>query len=244
MTTQNQSANLMTITTILTDIEGTTSSIFFVKDVLFPYAAKHIPDYVRTHQGDAAVGEVLQQTASESGININDVEALIAQLLQWIRDDKKITPLKTLQGIVWEAGYRNGDYKAHIYSDAAEKLHEWKNAGLDLYVYSSGSVYAQKLFFGFSEAGDINHLFSGNFDTTIGGKKDAASYHAIAKAIGKAIGKAANEILFLSDIREELDAALDAGMQTAWLIRPADSNAVPEASCPHQIAHTFNDVRI
>ena len=230
----------MSATTILTDIEGTTSSISFVKDVLFPYAAKHIPDYVRSHQSDATVREVLQQTASESGIDANNLEGLIAQLLQWIHDDKKITPLKTLQGIVWEAGYRNGDYKAHIYSDAAEKLHELKNAGLDLYVYSSGSVYAQKLFFGFSEAGDINHLFSGNFDTTIGGKKDAASYQAIASAIGKP----ANEILFLSDIREELDAALDAGMQTAWLIRPADSNAVPEANCPHQIAHTFNDVRI
>jgi enolase-phosphatase E1 len=230
----------MAVSTILTDIEGTTSSISFVKDVLFPYAAKHIPDYVRSHAWDAAIIDVLQQTANESGIDVENTEALIAQLLQWIHDDKKITPLKTLQGIVWEAGYRNGDYKAHIYSDAAEKLREWKQTGLDLYVYSSGSVYAQKLFFGFSEAGDINHLFSGNFDTTIGGKKDAASYQAITKTIGKPAG----DILFLSDIREELDAALAAGMKTAWLIRTNDSNAMPEANCPHPIAHSFADIRI
>lgn len=230
----------MTITTILTDIEGTTSSISFVKDVLFPYAEEHIPEYVRNHTQDAAIIDVLQQTANESGIAADDTEALIAQLLQWIRDDKKITPLKTLQGIVWETGYRNGDYKAHIYHDAAEKLREWKNAGLDLYVYSSGSAYAQKLFFGFSEAGDINHLFSGNFDTTIGGKKDTNSYQAIAKAIGKP----ANQILFLSDIRDELDAAQAAGMKTAWLIRPEDNNAIAEPDCPHQTANSFSSIKI
>jgi enolase-phosphatase E1 len=229
----------MAITTILTDIEGTTSSISFVKDVLFPYAAKHLASYAHNHLNDASVQQALQQTANESGVDKNNVDALIEQLQQWIREDKKITPLKTLQGLIWEAGYKNGDYKAHVYPDAVEKLREWKDAGLDLYVYSSGSVHAQKLFFGFSEAGDLNPLFNGNFDTTIGGKKESRSYENIAKDIGKPAG----EILFLSDIREELDAALDAEMKTCWLIRPEDSNAKAEANCPHQHVRNFSEIK-
>jgi enolase-phosphatase E1 len=230
----------MAITTILTDIEGTTSSISFVKNVLFPYAEKHIPDYVRNHQHDAAIITILKDIADETGIDANDIEAAIAQLLQWIRDDKKITPLKNLQGIVWEAGYRNGDYQAHIYVDATEKLKEWKNTGLNLYVYSSGSIYAQKLFFGFSEAGDLNYLFKDNFDTTIGGKKDRESYAKIAQTLGIS----AEQILFLSDIRGELDAAHDAGMKTCWLLRPEDTSAIPEADCPHQIASNFSTITL
>lgn len=228
------------ITTILTDIEGTTSSISFVKDVLFPYAKAHIPEYVRNHLNDEDVTTVLQQTAQEAGIDNDDTEGLIAQLLQWIAEDKKITPLKTLQGIVWEAGYKNNAYKAHVYSDAVERLNAWKELGLNLYVYSSGSIHAQKLFFGFSEAGDLNPLFSGNFDTTIGGKKDAPSYEKIAKAIGKP----ASDILFLSDIREELDAAHLAGMKTCWLIRPEDSNETPDPSSPHQISNNFLNIAL
>jgi enolase-phosphatase E1 len=230
----------MSITTILTDIEGTTSSISFVKNFLFPYAKKHIPDYVRRHQRDAAIIAILKDIADETGIDANDIEAAIAQLLQWIRDDRKITPLKNLQGIVWEAGYRSGDYQAHIYADAITKLKEWKNSGLNLYVYSSGSIYAQKLFFGFSEAGDINYLFNDNFDTTSGGKKDRESYAKIVQAIGIS----AEQILFLSDIREELDAAYDAGMKTCWLLRPEDTNAIPEADCPHQIARDFSTINL
>jgi enolase-phosphatase E1 len=230
----------MSITTILTDIEGTTSSISFVKNVLFPYAEKHIPDYVRNHQHDAVIIAILKEISTETGIDANDIDAAIAQLLQWIRDDKKITPLKSLQGIVWEAGYRNGDYQAHIYADAVGKLKEWKNSGLDLYVYSSGSIYAQKLFFGFSEAGDLNYLFKDNFDTTIGGKKDCESYAKIAQAIGAP----AEQILFLSDIREELDGAHAAGMKTCWLLRPEDTSTKPEAHCPHQIANDFSTITL
>jgi enolase-phosphatase E1 len=230
----------MSITTILTDIEGTTSSISFVKNVLFPYAEKHIPDYVRNHQHDAAIIVILKDIADQTGIDANDIEAAIAQLLQWIRDDKKITPLKNLQGIVWEAGYRNGDYQAHAYPDAVTKLKEWKNTGLNLYVYSSGSIYAQKLFFGFSEAGDLNYLFKDNFDTTIGGKKDPNSYIKIAQTIGTT----AEQILFLSDIREELDAAHAASMKTCWLLRPEDTNAIPEADCPHQLARDFSTINL
>jgi len=207
------------IKAIVTDIEGTTSSISFVKDVLFPYAAQKLPEYVREHAQEAAVQEPLQLTAQLSGISATDTEALIGQLLQWIREDKKITPLKTLQGLVWQYGYEQGAYKAHIYPDAVQQLNQWHAQGIPLYVYSSGSIHAQKLFFKYSEAGDLTPLFRDYFDTTTGPKQEAVSYREIANAIGVS----ANELLFLSDIEGELNAAKEAGLQTCWLVREKDS---------------------
>src|SRR5690606_39504167 len=124
-----------------------------------------------------------------------------------------------LQGMIWETGYRNGDYSAHLYPEVAAVLRGWHAQGLPLYVYSSGSVPAQKLFFGFSQAGDLNGLFSGNFDTEVGGKRETASYARLAEAIGIAPG----EILFPSDVVEELDAAREGGLQTGLLDRLAAS---------------------
>lgn len=212
----------MPVRAIVTDIEGTTSSIAFVKDVLFPYAAKVIPGYVRKHRNNAEVAAILDATAAESGAPRDDLETLIKQLLTWIAEDRKITPLKALQGLVWRAGYEEGAYRAHIYADAAEKLKEWHAQGLPLYVYSSGSVAAQKLFFAHSEAGDLTPLFSGYFDTTTGPKRERASYDTIAKAIGLP----PEDILFLSDIDAELDAAAEAGFQTCWLQRPEDKGPI------------------
>ena len=214
----------MTLRAILTDIEGTTSSISFVKDVLFPYARAHLPNYVAAHGAEPAVRRWLDATADDAGLSHGDDAAIVATLQRWIDEDRKATPLKALQGLIWADGYAGGAYRAHVYPEVAARLAAWKAQGLTLYVYSSGSVAAQKLFFGYSEAGDLTPLFSGYYDTEIGGKRDAASYARIAADIGVAPG----EILFLSDIVEELDAARAAGLATTWLCRaplacPADA---------------------
>ena len=208
----------MTIRAILTDIEGTTSSISFVKEVLFPYARAALPSFVRTHGQEPEVRHWLDAVATEIAASACQDEVIVEALQGWIDQDRKHTALKALQGMIWDAGYRTGDYTAHLYPEVADVLRRWHAAGMPLYVYSSGSVAAQKLFFGFSDAGDLGSLFSGNFDTEIGGKREAASYARIAEAIGIA----PHDILFLSDIVEELDAARDAGLQTVLLDRIND----------------------
>lgn len=205
----------MPIKAILTDIEGTTSAVSFVFDVLFPYAARHLPDHVRQYATQPEVAAQLQAVRVESGEPEADVERVIAILLDWIAQDRKATPLKALQGMVWEQGYNNGDLKGHVYPDAVEALKRWHEEGFALYVYSSGSIQAQRLIFGCSEAGDLSGLFSGYFDTTSGPKREEQSYRTIAAAIGLP----AEQILFLSDIVEELDAAQAAGMATCGLVR-------------------------
>ena len=205
----------MTIKAILTDIEGTTSAVSFVFDVLFPYAARHLPDFVRQHATEPAVAAQLDATRAEAGEPGADAERVIDILLGWIAEDRKATPLKALQGMVWEQGYRAGQLKGHVYPDAVEALKRWQEEGYRLYVYSSGSIQAQKLIFGCSDAGDLSPLFSGYFDTTSGPKREAASYGRIAQAIGLP----AADILFLSDVVQELDAAREAGMATCGLAR-------------------------
>ena len=224
---------------ILTDIEGTTSSISFVKNVLFPYARKALPGFIATHGNEPDVRHWLDAVATEIGGACQD--SLVAETLQgWIDQDRKHTALKALQGKIWETGYRNGDYKAHFYPEVAAVLKGWHAAGLPLYVYSSGSVPAQKQFFGFSDAGDLTALVSGWFDTEIGGKREAESYRRIVDAIGVPAG----EILFLSDVVEELDAARDAGLQTRLLDR-LDDYPLPrsgEATHGHERVENFQQI--
>ena len=181
----------MPVRAILTDIEGTTSSLSFVHDSLFPYARARLPDYVAQHGGD------------------------LAQLLAWMDADAKVTELKDVQGRIWAEGYAAGDLRGHVYPDAVAGLQRWHAAGLALYVFSSGSVAAQELIFGHSVAGDLTPLFSGYFDTTTGPKREADSYMKIAEAIGMA----ASEIVFLSDTSAEVSAARAAGMQTLLIDR-------------------------
>lgn len=212
------------IQAILTDIEGTTSSIRFVKDVLFPYARERLPAFVETHADDAQVQHWLQEAAKEAGLVAASRREIVERLIAWIDADRKSTALKALQGMIWKDGYASGEYRAHLYPEVAARLRAWKGAGKRLYVYSSGSVPAQKLFFGYSEAGDLTPLFDGYFDTEVGGKREAGSYRRIAAAIGVA----PEAILFLSDVVEELDAARSAGLRTTLLARapttcPADS---------------------
>ena len=202
---------------ILTDIEGTTSSISFVKDVLFPYARRALPGFVKAHGDEPAVRKWLDAVAAENGGVCRD-EMIVEVLQGWIDQDRKHTALKALQGMIWANGYGNADFTAHVYPDAVPALRAWHADGLSLHVYSSGSVPAQRLFFGHSDAGDLTGLFSSWFDTEVGGKREAESYRRIAAAIGHPAG----EILFLSDVVEELDAAREAGLETVLVDRIED----------------------
>ncbi len=220
------------IKVILTDIEGTTSSLSFVKDELFPYAYKNLPDYVWDNEDEiAALIDDVRNIEQNPNLSLEEV---IEVLLRYIDEDKKITPLKTLQGIIWEEGYKSGELKGHIYDDAIKGLRRWRDQGVKLYVYSSGSIMAQKLLFGHTKEGDLTPLFSGYFDTSIGGKKESESYEKIAGEINVPV----SEILFLSDSTEEIDAAAAAGMNVIILDR---EKALFDA-LGHNVVHDFNDI--
>jgi enolase-phosphatase E1 len=225
---------------VLTDIEGTTSSIGFVKDALFPYARRALPGFVREHARDPAVRGWLDRAATDAG-GLCDDDMTVEVLQGWIDADNKHPALKALQGMVWKAGYADGEFTAHVYPDAVAALARWKDAGHDLYVYSSGSVSAQQLLFGHSDAGDLRPLFSGWFDTAVGGKRELASYRAIAGELDLAPAN----LLFLSDVVEELDAARDAGMDTVLLDRRDDYPAarVGEACHGHRRVESFADIQ-
>lgn len=231
----------MSIRAVLTDIEGTTSSISFVKDVLFPYARRALPTFVATRGNNPAVRKWLDAVAAENGGMCND--AMVVEVLQgWIDEDRKHTALKALQGMIWADGYRHADFTAHIYPDVPAQLRAWHAAGLKLHVYSSGSVPAQRLFFGHSDAGDLTGLFSGWFDTEVGGKREADSYRGIAEALGLP----ASEVLFLSDIVQELDAAREAGMRTVLVDRLEDypQPRLGDATHGHQRVESFANVNV
>ncbi|GIX21832.1 MAG: enolase-phosphatase E1 [Gammaproteobacteria bacterium] len=202
---------------IVTDVEGTTSAIDFVKSVLFPYARRRMADFVRARADDPAVQAVLDEVRRAAGADLS-LEACLAQLDAWAAADAKVTPLKTLQGMIWAEGYAEGALEGHVYPDAAAVLRRWRAAGHPLYVYSSGSVQAQKLLFAHSSEGDLAPLFSGHFDTTVGGKKDPQSYRRIAERL-----EGAGAPWFLSDMPEELAAAQAAGWRVVQLRRPGEA---------------------
>ena len=203
---------------ILTDIEGTTSSISFVAEELFPYFRENISDLLALKDRlvvKEAFEETVELAKSEDGEILTTDEQIIDKLYQWSVEDRKITPLKTLQGVLWDAGYRDGELKGHVYPEVAANLKNWKEQGINLGVFSSGSVPAQKLIFGYSIAGDLTPYFSYYFDTNTGGKREAATYAKIAKELNLD----PSEILFLSDIEEELLAAESTEYQTVQLAR-------------------------
>lgn len=203
---------------ILTDIEGTTTSVNFVYEVLFPYFSAHFKDFAGKHMESEMLQIQLTATKetvqAEQNRSINDTEA-IEQLLAWTLEDRKHPALKQLQGLVWQEGYKAGMLKGHLYTDVPPVLEKWKKEGLQLGIYSSGSVQAQKLLFGSSDFGDLTPLFSNYFDTAVGNKREVTSYQNIQKHLALP----AREILFLSDIEQELDAAKGAGFQTIQLVR-------------------------
>ncbi|WP_336982128.1 MULTISPECIES: acireductone synthase [unclassified Cedecea] len=201
------------IRAIVTDIEGTTSDIRFVHNILFPYARERLAGFVREQQNEIA--PILNDLRAEINEPQADIERLIETLFSFMDVDRKSTALKALQGLIWRDGYVNGDFTGHLFDDVLPALKAWKQQGIALYVYSSGSVAAQKLLFGYSDAGNITELFSGYFDTHVGAKREAQSYRNIAAEIGVA----PESLLFLSDIHQELDAAREGGWQTVQLIR-------------------------
>jgi enolase-phosphatase E1 len=220
---------------ILLDIEGTTTSIDFVHDTLFPYARERLRKYLKAHGHEPAVRKELAEVAHLENRELTPDEA--AEVLEkWIDEDRKVTPLKALQGMIWRKGYESGELKGHVYPDTPDHLRRWHQRGLKLYVYSSGSVEAQKLIFGHTEHGDLTPLFSGYFDTRVGGKREAQSYKTILRDTGFSPG----EMLFLSDVGEELDAARQAGLKTGQLVR--DEKARP--SITHPQAKNFSEVRL
>ena len=186
------------IRAIVTDIEGTTSDIRFVHNVLFPYARERLAGFVTAQQFVDPVKTILDNLREEIAQPAASVEQLIATLFAFMDEDRKSTALKALQGIIWREGYVNGDFTGHLYPDVLPSLEKWKSQGIDLYVYSSGSVAAQKLLFGYSDEGDITHLFNGYFDTLVGAKREAQSYRNIAEQLGQPPAA----ILFLSDIHQ------------------------------------------
>ncbi|MEO0529569.1 MAG: acireductone synthase [Planctomycetota bacterium] len=225
---------------ILLDIEGTTSAVAYVYDVMFPYARKALDAYLAEHWDDPAMQPVKQQFAVDAGIErFDDRDALRDEAVRLMDNDVKATGLKQLQGLIWEAGFESGELWTHVYDDVAPALARWREAGIDVRIYSSGSIHAQRLFFGHSEAGDLLPHFTGHYDTTTGPKREAASYEAIAADWG--IG--ANEVLFLSDVTEELNAARAAGLQTGLVIRPGNVAATP-ADPAHTAIESFDEIAI
>ena len=208
---------------ILTDIEGTTTSVSFVYEILFPYFRNNI-EKLKNLIHLSEVKEAFEQTiqiSKENGIILSNNDQIIQELLDWSLADKKITPLKTLQGVLWQEGYKSGEIKGHVYKDVATNLLKWHLEGIQLGVFSSGSVAAQKLIFGYSEKGDLTSFFSAYFDTKTGGKREVETYTKISNEL--AIHP--SNILFLSDIKEELESANDAGFQTIQLVREGNVKA-------------------
>ena len=206
---------------ILLDIEGTTTPISFVHDVLFSYARTHVRDYLEKHLNEADVrADISLLDADYQGQNFraNDLDAVAAHVHELIDLDSKSTGLKSLQGKIWHEGYSDGSLRAQIFPDVAPALARWRVAGLSVSIFSSGSVLAQQLLFAHTEAGDLTPFISNYFDTGVGKKGEAESYRRIAEAIGLQ----PNEILFISDVVSELAAARETGMKTVLSLRPGN----------------------
>lgn len=225
------------IASIVTDIEGTTTSISFVHEVLFPYSAKRLYDYLQTHWTHAPVQQLVTEAASSAELDSPSCEEIAPVFLQWIQEDQKAPSLKKLQGFIWRDGYESGDLLGHIYPDVNEHLHRWHEKGITLSIFSSGSVEAQKLLFGHLPQGDLTPLFSHFFDTAIGNKRTEEAYEEILKTLQTP----AERVLFLSDVEEELDAAKASGMQTCQLVREEEGSRVVSTG-RHQVCRDFHEV--
>ncbi len=192
----------------LLDIEGTIGDIAFVRDVLFPFARARIADTLKARWNDPEVEATVVGARNAAGKALATPQEAAAQFLAWMDEDKKITPLKALQGITWREGYASGELKGHLYPDAVDAIRTWSRHGVQIFIYSSGSIEAQKLYVAHSVAGDLSPLIGGYFDTTTGPKGDPASYTKIATAIGLE----PFEVTFFSDAPAETDAAHTAGV--------------------------------
>lgn len=252
--TQERSIIRFVAKAVLLDIEGTTSSIRFVYDEMFPFVRRELDRFLNDHWADQDVQNAANQIAIDAGAesfqafckqNGGDPDglseqtsrdALTAEVIRQMDNDLKATGLKQLQGLIWKSGFESGELKAHLYPDVAGQLREWRARQIDLRIYSSGSVKAQHLFFGHTIEGDLLDLFSGHDDTTTGSKKESESYSIIAQKFGLPAG----EILFVSDSLDELDAAAESGMQTVWSCRP--QNPAPDRPSHHPAIESFEQI--
>src|SRR4029453_12525273 len=241
---------------ILLDIEGTTSSVSFVYDVMFPYVRKHLtfevltnwdePDYIAAHEAIArdAGYESLATWLSTHRLSRNNplkaADIVCREVIRQMDADLKATGLKQLQGLIWKAGFESGALLAHVYDAVPPALEAWNAAGKDVRIYSSGSVQAQKLFFGHTIAGDLLGHFRGHYDTTTGPKKEEDSYRKIAADFDIP----PDEVLFLSDVVAELDAARTAGLQTALVVRPGNAPGQTSTGDPHAQIASFAQLEL
>jgi len=216
---------------VLCDIEGTTTDIAFVKDVLFPYARDNCKDFLMAHFEEPEIQEIINDLVE---LSIKDgkpieksedktafVDSIVANVHQQISEDRKTKELKALQGKIWKVGYENGSIKGHVYDDVPTAFEMWQRmTGHVIYIYSSGSVEAQKLLFKYSVKGNLLSYIWGHFDTNIGHKQEAQSYKNIVKEIQKVLKIEADDVFFLTDIPNEAIAAKEAGMRPIILDRP------------------------
>ena len=222
---------------ILLDIEGTTSSISFVHDEMFPYVREQLARFIEVNWQSTELGESMELIGVDAGYrdwpdaNLPEAEQqkqVAEEVIRQMDLDLKATGLKNLQGKIWKSGFESGGLKAHLYEDVPGCLETWQAAGKDIRIYSSGSVQAQFLFFGHTIYGDLRPRFSGHYDTQIGSKREASSYQHIAAEVGLDAGR----ILFVSDLLAELDAACESGMQTALSLRPGNGEIEEDHSHP------------
>jgi enolase-phosphatase E1 len=236
---------------ILLDIEGTTTPIQFVYHVLFPFARAHLKDYLRRNAGSEEFQRDLMRLREEhrddtaSGFAppkwVNEPQDAqiesIAHYVFWLMDrDRKSVALKSLQGKIWQQGYLQGELKGQLFDDVPPAMKDWKKRNLDVRIFSSGSVLAQRLLFAHTEFGDLTRFLFGYFDTNIGSKTDQESYRRIAAKFQLP----ASEVLFISDMTAELDVAESAGMQTLLCVRPG--NLPPPAKHGHAIISSFSEI--
>jgi len=203
---------------IILDIEGTVAPISFVKEVMFPYSKKKMKQFIQKNKDNEKVRQILDEVKEIENKNLTEDE-VAEVLIKWINEDKKIAPLKEIQGMIWKEGFETGELKAPLYEDAYNKMKIWREKNIPMYIYSSGSVEAQKLFFSYTNYGNILDWFKGHFDTrNAGNKKEKSSYEKIAEKIKLK----PEDILFLSDNIDEIRAAAEAGFQVVKVSRPED----------------------
>jgi enolase-phosphatase E1 len=225
---------------VVLDIEGTTSATGFVVDVLYPYSRSRFAALLSERSGDPDVARAVAQVREELGDPDADAAAVEKALNTWLDEDRKATPLKTLQGIIWSEGFARGDLVSHFYDDVVPELRAWHAAGARLYVYSSGSVAAQRAWFTNSPEGDLTPLVSGLYDTeNAGPKQEPESYRRIAEATGIEPPR----LLFLSDRPGELDAARAAGWHAVGIRRPGEPY-YEQGVGDHAEAGAFDEITI
>ena len=232
---------------ILLDIEGTTTPINFVHKILFPFAEVNLIDFLGHNFGDVSE-EIVElkveyrkdftQQIYGRKFDEKSPESVANYLKFLIEVDRKSTPLKSLQGKIWQKGYESGELKSEIFADVPKAFEAWKSLGKTIAIYSSGSILAQKLLFGYTTLGNLNPFISNYFDTQTGGKKEALSYRKIAKHLNFP----PVEILFISDILAELDAASDAGLNTLLSVRPG--NGIIHQPINHDAIGSFEDLKM